>query len=138
MSQPMPKHISAADVTDLGASFGVTPSRVFRQTLLDVVWAETHRVLTPGGRLLILEFGRPQNRMFSAVYRLYVFHILPWIGRLVSGSKEAYRYLPESVWAFYGTEELGELMQAAGFESVAARPFYNGAVVLHSATRATG
>lgn len=62
--------------------------------------AEMFRVLKPGGRLYILEFSMPKHFPFKQLYRLYFFTILPFIGRLFSGSKQAYHYLPESVEQF--------------------------------------
>jgi demethylmenaquinone methyltransferase/2-methoxy-6-polyprenyl-1,4-benzoquinol methylase len=99
--------------------------------------AEMTRVLAPGGRLLILEFSRPENPFFARVYRWYFFQVLPRLGRLLSGSPiDAYRYLPESVWAFPGPAELASALRACGLEVLAQRRLLGGAVLLHVAERA--
>lgn len=76
---------------------------------------EIHRVLAPGGRLVLLEFPPPPKGAFGLVYRLYFGKILPFIGGLISGSFGAYRYLPESVEAFPPPEALKALMEGVGF-----------------------
>ncbi len=76
---------------------------------------EIHRVLAPGGRLVLLEFPPPPKGAFGLVYRLYFGKILPFIGGLISGSFGAYRYLPESVEAFPPPEALKALMEEVGF-----------------------
>ena len=98
--------------------------------------AEMARVLQPGGRLLILEFARPGNPLFARVYGWYFFHVLPRLGRLLSGSPiDAYRYLPESVWAFPGPDLLASALRASGFDVLAQRRHLGGAVLLHVAER---
>ncbi|TBH21175.1 bifunctional demethylmenaquinone methyltransferase/2-methoxy-6-polyprenyl-1,4-benzoquinol methylase UbiE [Thermus thermamylovorans] len=76
---------------------------------------ELHRVLAPGGRLVVLEFPPPPKGAFGLVYRLYFQRLLPLLGGLISGSFRAYRYLPESVEAFPPPEALKALMEGAGF-----------------------
>jgi demethylmenaquinone methyltransferase/2-methoxy-6-polyprenyl-1,4-benzoquinol methylase len=98
--------------------------------------AEMARVLQPGGRLLILEFGRPQNRAFAALYRFYFFQILPRVGRMLSRSDvDAYGYLPESVWAFFGPDELAARMRSLGLQPRPPRSFLGGAVLLFVAEK---
>ena len=63
--------------------------------------AEMRRVLRPGGTAAILEFSHPPNRIFAAFYKFYSRRIIPLVGRLVSGSADAYTYLPESVSRFH-------------------------------------
>lgn len=77
---------------------------------------ELRRILTPGGRLVILEFPPPPRGAFGLVYRIYFQRILPFLGGLISGSFGAYRYLPESVEAFPPPEALKSLMEEAGFK----------------------
>ena len=97
---------------------------------------ELHRVLAPGGRLAILEFGTPHSPVFAPLYRWYSTHILPRIGRLVSRHEGAYTYLPESIGAFaYGAEFCG-ILRASGFSQVEARPLMMGAVYLYTGVRA--
>ena len=78
---------------------------------------EFHRVLRPGGRVVILEFPPPPSTTVGRAYRIYFQHVLPFIGGVISGQPAAYRYLPESVLAFPEPEVLAALMNAAGFRA---------------------
>ena len=93
--------------------------------------AEMRRVLRPGGMAAILEFTEPPNAAFAAVYHFYSRRILPWIGGALSGSRDAYRYLPESVRKFPRAAELAEDMRRAGFSDVEFEYFTGGIVALH-------
>jgi demethylmenaquinone methyltransferase/2-methoxy-6-polyprenyl-1,4-benzoquinol methylase len=97
--------------------------------------AEFARVLKPGGTLAILEFSQPTNPLFAAVYRFFSMRVLPWVGGLISGSREAYSYLPESIRKFPGAEDLASQMRAAGFASVEFERMTFGAVALHIARK---
>ncbi len=79
--------------------------------------AEFYRVLTPGGRVVILEFPPPRADALGQLYRLYFEKVLPRVGGLISGNPAAYSYLPESVKAFPPPEQLKTLMEAAGFRT---------------------
>jgi demethylmenaquinone methyltransferase/2-methoxy-6-polyprenyl-1,4-benzoquinol methylase len=94
---------------------------------------EILRALKPGGTAAILEFSQPRNRAFAALYNLYSRHVLPAIGGLISGSREAYTYLPESVRKFPGAAELAEQMRVAGFREVEYELMTGGIVALHVA-----
>jgi demethylmenaquinone methyltransferase/2-methoxy-6-polyprenyl-1,4-benzoquinol methylase len=93
--------------------------------------AEMRRVLRPGGVAAILEFSQPPNPTFRAVYNFYSRRILPWIGALLCGSRDAYTYLPESVSKFPSAGELAEAMRTAGFSQVTFEYFTGGIVALH-------
>ena len=92
---------------------------------------EMRRVLRPGGMAAILEFSQPPNALFGALYRLYSRRILPWIGGLISGSRDAYTYLPESVRKFPVAPSLAVMMRTAGFADVSFEYLTGGIVALH-------
>ncbi len=79
---------------------------------------EMLRVLKPGGMLAVLEFSKPRNPLFSAIYWFYFKYILPTVGRLVSKDATAYTYLPQSVAAFPEGDKFKELAQSYGFSDV--------------------
>ncbi|MBZ5583238.1 MAG: bifunctional demethylmenaquinone methyltransferase/2-methoxy-6-polyprenyl-1,4-benzoquinol methylase UbiE [Acidobacteriia bacterium] len=92
---------------------------------------EMRRVLGPGGTAAILEFSQPPNPAFAAVYNFYSRRILPLIGGAISGSPDAYRYLPESVRKFPTAPELASEMRKAGFANVSYEYLTWGVVALH-------
>ena len=94
------------------------------------------RVLRPGARLVILEFTEPPNRVLRTLYHFYFHHILPVVGRIVSGHPWACTYLPESVKEFPGPEELAVLLAEAGFGNVEWRLVTGGIAAIHVAVRA--
>lgn len=122
--------VSNASVDAATIAFGI---RNVQQP--EVAFGELLRVLRPGGRLAILEFGTPGSRLFGPVYQWYSRHILPRIGRAVSRHDAAYTYLPESIGAFTYGADFARMLTVAGFSQVEARPFMFGAVYLYKARR---
>lgn len=92
---------------------------------------ELRRVLRPGGMLAILEFSKPPNPAFAALYNFYSRRILPVLGGAISGARDAYTYLPESVRKFPAANELVHLMVQAGFDQAAFERMTGGIVALH-------
>jgi demethylmenaquinone methyltransferase/2-methoxy-6-polyprenyl-1,4-benzoquinol methylase len=102
----------------------------------EVACAEMARVLRAGGRLAILEFGVPRIPGVSAIYLWYFRHLLPLIGRMISGHTGAYSYLPASVGTFPPPAEFMTLLRQAGFAEVRAIPLTLGIVYLYTAVKA--
>ncbi|MBL8851222.1 MAG: class I SAM-dependent methyltransferase, partial [Planctomycetaceae bacterium] len=93
---------------------------------------EMTRVCRPGGRVVVLEFSTPRNRLFGAAYRWYFRHVLPRIGQLLARNREsAYNYLPQSVSQFPDGPRLVEIMQECGLESVSYQPLTFGIATLY-------
>ena len=97
---------------------------------------EIARVLKPGGEVGILEFSEPGAGPLAGLFRFYFRQILPRLGGLVSGSGEAYSYLPASVGKFPSPRELASLMESCGFTAVQFEAWNFGSVLLHRARRA--
>jgi demethylmenaquinone methyltransferase / 2-methoxy-6-polyprenyl-1,4-benzoquinol methylase len=111
-------------------AFGFRNLANYRQGLHELL-----RILKPGGSLAILEFSTPPNPALSRLYDFYSRAILPTIGGWISGSKEAYSYLPESVRKFPDAGELANQMRAAGFSNVRFHRMTAGIVALHLGQR---
>lgn len=89
------------------------------------------RVLKPGGRLLVLEFSKPQSALMSKVYDLYSFSALPLMGKLVANDSESYQYLAESIRMHPDQNTLKSMMEEAGLVRVTYQNMTNGVVALH-------
>ncbi len=111
-------------------AFGVRNLGNIRQGI-----AEMHRVLRPGGKLVILEFSRPDTPVLSQLYRFYLHRFLPVIGGIVSGDAAAYRYLADSIEAFMSPEELCRLLVEIGFRDVSFKPLTFGVVTVYCADK---
>lgn len=121
-----------ADATVDGAliAFGIRNVVDRRRAL-----SELARVIRPGGRLVILEFGIPPNPLFRALYSFYFRRILPLIGGILSGNRRAYEYLPASVRQFPEPRVFCDLHRTAGFRSATHDRLTLGIVTLYVATR---
>ena len=93
---------------------------------------EMRRVTRPGGRVVALEITQMRAPGFTAVFRLYFHHVVPWIGQLVGGDREAYSYLPQSVDRFVTPGELQRLMQKVGLWGVTYRRVGLGTITIHT------
>jgi demethylmenaquinone methyltransferase / 2-methoxy-6-polyprenyl-1,4-benzoquinol methylase len=102
---------------------------------LDEALSESLRVLAPGGKLVILEFSTPRIRPLRTFYLLYFRYVLPLIGRVVSGHRTAYTYLPRSVANFPVEEELAQEMERAGFTAVSWSSLSFGVAAIHVGER---
>lgn len=96
--------------------------------------AEIHRVLVPGGRLLSLDFNRPQNRVVCAAYLAYLTVVGSALGTALHGDPDTYRYIPESIRNYPGAHAVARMMQEHGFAGVRVIPVLGGLMAIHVAT----
>ncbi|MGB1263906.1 MAG: bifunctional demethylmenaquinone methyltransferase/2-methoxy-6-polyprenyl-1,4-benzoquinol methylase UbiE [Cognaticolwellia sp.] len=90
-----------------------------------------YRVLKPGGRLLVLEFSKPEHELVNKAYDFYSFNILPKMGELVAKDGDSYQYLAESIRMHPDQETLKTMMDDAGFEQTSYKNLTGGVVALH-------
>lgn len=98
---------------------------------VDLTLAEMARVLKPGGQLLILDMTRPRSKIFAPFIRFYLNRVVPLLGTLVTGQKEAYTYLPDSTQSFLQAEDLANKMKASGLQNVDFEILNFGTVAIH-------
>lgn len=96
---------------------------------------EMHRVLKPGGKMMCLDFSSPTNPFFRALYDFYSFTVMPTVGRIFVGSRDAYTYLPQSIRMFLSPEDLKTLLEKIGFSQVTYRMLTNGIAVVHTGVK---
>jgi len=104
-------------------------------TRVDWALAEARRMLKPGGRFLCLEFSRVQVAGLDTLYDKFSFSVLPKIGEIVAGDREAYVYLVESIRRFPPQAEFAKMIEAAGLSCVSVRNLSGGIAAMHSAWR---
>lgn len=100
-------------------------------TRMEKGFEEMYRVLKPGGKLMCLEFSKPTNPVFRWLYDFYSFHIMPFLGEMIVGSRKAYTHLPESIRTFPMPDELCTVLERIGFTQVSYRRQTNGISVVH-------
>ncbi len=93
---------------------------------------EMCRILKPNGRIVVLEFSFPKNWLLNIIYRFYFEKILPFLGRIFSGHKKAYSYLPASVINFPQGEAFSELLECSGFKNVSFKSLTLGIVTIYT------
>ncbi len=104
-------------------------------TGVPAAFAEQARVVRPGGRVVCLEITRPTQPLFRRFFDLYFFRLVPIIGGIVSGQREAYTYLPQSTLPFPPPAELKRIMERAGLRDVRYRLAMMGTVAVHWGTK---
>ncbi|MFS1525117.1 bifunctional demethylmenaquinone methyltransferase/2-methoxy-6-polyprenyl-1,4-benzoquinol methylase UbiE [Microbulbifer sp. 2304DJ12-6] len=97
----------------------------------DLALRDMLRVLKAGGRLLVLEFSKPQSRLLEKIYDQYSFRLLPLMGKLVANDADSYRYLAESIRRHPDQETLKQMMVEAGFADCEFHNMTGGIVALH-------
>ena len=97
----------------------------------DLALASMLRVLKPGGRLLVLEFSKPQSALLEKAYDTYSFRLLPLMGKIIANDSDSYRYLAESIRMHPDQETLKQMMANAGFVNCSFHNMTGGVVALH-------
>ncbi len=96
---------------------------------------EFHRVIRPGGRLVILDFSLPRNPFLRGPYRFYLHHLLPRIAGWLTGNRDAYVYLGDSIERFPAGEAMCRLIGSSGFTGATSLPLLGGISSVYAATR---
>ena len=104
-------------------------------THIDRMLVDAHRVLKPGGRFMCLEFSHVILPVLEKLYDAYSFRVLPALGEIVAGDRDAYQYLAESIRKFPNQGTFTEMITAAGLEQVKVRNLSGGIAAIHSAWR---
>ena len=97
-------------------AFGLRNIPNKEQTLFEMI-----RVIKSGGKVIVLEFTFPRNRLMRRLYLFYFKKFLPWLGGVISGDRGAYAYLPESVTQFPDTQDYEEMLERSGLEDIHSR-----------------
>ncbi len=100
-------------------------------THLEKALTEMKRVVRPGGRVICLEFSHPENSLFRSIYNAYSINVLPNVGEMVTGDRNAYVYLHESIRKFPKQKELKAIMESIGFFRVRYYNILNGIAAVH-------
>ena len=111
-------------------AFGIRNTTDVRATLREMA-----RILKPKGIVLILEFSMPANWIVKHLYMFYLRHLVPLIGRMISGDRRAYRYLDSSIESFHRPERFCQLMQETGFTAIKADSLTFGVAHIYSGLR---
>ena len=127
---------SSADALQLpfaDLTFDAVISGFLMRNVIDLQKAlqEQYRVLKNGGRLVILDTTRPKKNLLSPFIWLHMHAVIPFLGRLLTGSSEPYRYLPETTEGFVTAENLASRMAVAGFRKINFQRFMFGTIAIH-------
>ena len=129
-------NFSTADALHLpldDSSFDAVVAGFLMRNVIDLQKAikEQHRILKNGGRIVILDTTRPKKNILSPFIWLHMHVVIPTLGGLLTGVKEAYRYLPETTEGFVSAEEMASRMAAVGFKKVNYQKFMFGTIAIH-------
>ncbi len=113
----------------MGITFGIR-NLVYENSRATEHLSEMHRVLRPGGRLVILESSNPDNSFWRFINSLYLQLVLPYLGGLISGNLKAYKYLASSSKNYYSMGEMGSILEEAGFRISKSQPLFMGSVMM--------
>jgi demethylmenaquinone methyltransferase/2-methoxy-6-polyprenyl-1,4-benzoquinol methylase len=131
-----PLNFSTADALHLPFnefSFHAVVSGFLMRNVIDLQKAlqEQYRVLKKGGRIVILDTTRPKKNLLSPFISLHMHFVIPTLGGLLTGEKEAYRYLPETTEGFVTAEEMAVRMAAVGFKKIDFQRYMFGTIAIH-------
>lgn len=129
-------NFSAADALhlpfDVGAFDAVVSGFLMRNVIdLQKALQEQHRVLNNGGRIVILDTTRPKKNLLSPFIWLHMHFVIPTLGGLLTGEKDAYRYLPETTEGFVTAEQMASRMAAVGFKKINFQRYMFGTIAVH-------
>lgn len=131
-----PLNFSTADALRLpfnDSSFDAVVSGFLMRNVIDLQKAldEQYRVLKNGGRIVILDTTRPKKNILSPFIWIHMHFIIPTLGGLLTGSQDAYRYLPETTEGFVTAEEMAARMAKAGFQKIGFQRYMFGTIAIH-------
>jgi demethylmenaquinone methyltransferase/2-methoxy-6-polyprenyl-1,4-benzoquinol methylase len=135
-----PLNFSTADALRLpfnDLSFDAVISGFLMRNVIDLQKAleEQYRVLKSGGRIVILDTTRPKKNILSPFISFHMHFVIPTLGGLLTGSKDAYRYLPETTEGFVTAEQMASRMAVAGFKKIGFQRYMFGTIAIHWAEK---